>query len=60
MATLLPFAVGDAVAIKGYAAKVVEVKGGRVVAQTLHDDMVHITTDEKLRAQQPGFQKVAS
>lgn len=52
--TLLPFTVGDQVLVKGYAAVVIDVKPDRVVAQTLHDEMVHITTDAKLRVQQPG------
>lgn len=58
--TLLPFVVGETVAVKGYAAVVVEVKGDRVVAKTLHDDMVHITTDAKLREQQPNFREASS
>jgi hypothetical protein len=50
--SLLPFQTDDVVQWQGQLGIVEEVRGDRVVVRT-DDEMMHITTQERLREMQP-------
>lgn len=52
MTSLLPFQQSDLVSWRGEAAFILELRGDRVVVETV-DGILHITTDAALRAMQP-------
>jgi hypothetical protein len=56
--TLLPFQVGDVVRWRGQLGVVVEVRGERLCLRT-EDDVLRITTQERLREQQRRKGRVA-
>lgn len=52
MTSLLPFQQSDLVSWRGEAGFILEMRGGRIVVETV-DGVLHITTAATLRAMQP-------